>query len=215
MIEVTGRRGRSINSYWMTLGNEIILQIARGIARSPSVENWLWRMLLTCHNIDHRMNEWRLVYLCWNVLFCCMPCSQIRMLLFWMQTDKKCTLRWLVQRWVPYWKVPLCTAWRWPVIFADCIFIYVTCGSDNTQRTKKKLRKIWRRTSDWPETVVSCVLEPFCYSSKHAVGWCAIWKAPVTSIVRYTGSVDSDFPFLSVFLGECEAAVTYQDYQAL
>jgi hypothetical protein len=30
MIEVTGRRGRSIDSYWMTLGKEIILEIVTG-----------------------------------------------------------------------------------------------------------------------------------------------------------------------------------------
>ena len=89
---------------------------------------------------------------------CCVLCSQIRVLLFLMRTDKKYTMRWLVQRWVPCWKVSLCTQWRWPVLFADCVFIYVTSGSCNTQWTKKH-RKIWRRTSDWTEIVVSCIWE--------------------------------------------------------
>jgi hypothetical protein len=41
MMEVAGRRGRSISSYWMTLGKYIILEIERRSTRSHSVENWL------------------------------------------------------------------------------------------------------------------------------------------------------------------------------
>jgi hypothetical protein len=56
-IEVTGRRRRNINRDWMTLGNEIILEIAGGRSRSPSVEKWLYKRLLPLHNTDHRTNE--------------------------------------------------------------------------------------------------------------------------------------------------------------
>jgi hypothetical protein len=56
-MEVTGTRGRSISSYWMTLGKDTILAIERRSTRSHSVENWLWKRLLTCHGTDRRMNE--------------------------------------------------------------------------------------------------------------------------------------------------------------
>jgi len=41
-----------ISSYWMTLRNERIPEIERGNTRSPSMENSLWKRLMTCRKKD-------------------------------------------------------------------------------------------------------------------------------------------------------------------
>jgi hypothetical protein len=87
---------------------------------------------------------------------CCMQCSQIRMLLFWYQLIK--TTQWddLYSAVCRIRKSRSALYGTDRFFFADCVFIIVTCGSDNAQRTKK-IRKIWRRTSHWTETGVSCI----------------------------------------------------------
>jgi hypothetical protein len=57
-IEMMGREGEDVSSYWTTLGKNKILEIERGSTRSHSVENSLWKRLRTCRKTDYRMNEW-------------------------------------------------------------------------------------------------------------------------------------------------------------
>jgi hypothetical protein len=158
------------------------------------VENWLWKRLLTCHGTDRRMNEWSLVYLCWNVLFVVRGVLKTRILLFWYQLIK--TAQWddlysTVCR-VGKSRSALYGADRF--FFADCVFIHVTCGRDNTQQIKM-IPKIWRRTSHWTETVVSCmwgqvllVVKTCCLLMRYLGGTSCEYRA-IHGVFRFRFSV--------------------------
>jgi hypothetical protein len=52
-VDVMGRRGRRLRSYWITLRT-----IERGSTVSQYVGNSLWKRLWTCREIDKKMNEY-------------------------------------------------------------------------------------------------------------------------------------------------------------
>jgi hypothetical protein len=122
------------------------------------------------------MNEWMLVYLCWNVLFALHGVLKSFCFSFGYKLIR--TTQWndLYSAGCHVGKTRYCTPWRWPVLFADCVFIYVTCGSYKTHWTKKKLRKIWRRTSDWTENVVSCIWEQVLLVVKNMLLYDALFR---------------------------------------
>jgi len=52
-IEVTGRRGKNVGSYWLTLRNEEVLSFEGGSSRLHCVESSLWKRLWTCRKTDY------------------------------------------------------------------------------------------------------------------------------------------------------------------
>ena len=56
-IKMTGMTSReeNVSSYWMTLGENTILEIEKGNRRSHSLENSLWERLWTCRKTDYAM----------------------------------------------------------------------------------------------------------------------------------------------------------------
>jgi hypothetical protein len=54
-IKMTGmtRREENVSSYWMTLGENTILEIEKGNRRSHFLKNSLWERLWTCRKTDY------------------------------------------------------------------------------------------------------------------------------------------------------------------
>jgi hypothetical protein len=51
-IEVREHKEEDVNSYWMTLRQEKILELEGGSTRSHCVGNWLWKRLQTYYKSD-------------------------------------------------------------------------------------------------------------------------------------------------------------------